>query len=171
MIDTGGLILSQQFYKSLSLIQKMFPISNIELETFNQKYEAFNFNLEGLSFKSRLAKKTPLKHGYFVTFWQKNNINNNEPFNQQNTKDKLVITVLDGLRSGQFIFPKKVLIEQNILKTETSKGKMALLVYPSWVNNLNKAAERTQRWQLQYFVDLSSTKNQQEINNLFFGGI
>ena len=158
----------QKFYKSLSLIQKMFPISNIELEIFNQEYEAFNFNLKDLSFKSRLAKKTPLKQGYFVAFWQKNNINKNEPFDQQNSRDKLVITVQDGLHSGQFIFPKKVLIEQKILKTETSKGKMALRVYPSWVDNLNKSAKRTQTWQLQYFVDLSSTENQREINNLYF---
>nr|WP_252894786.1 MepB family protein [Liquorilactobacillus satsumensis] len=71
IIDTGGIILPQQFYKSLSLIQEMFPISNVELETFNQKYEAFNFNLKDLSFKSRLTKKTPLKQGYFVVFLAK----------------------------------------------------------------------------------------------------
>ncbi len=45
---------------------------------------------------------------------------------------------------------------------------MALRVYPSWVDNLNKSAKRTQTWQLQYFVDLSSTENQREINNLYF---
>lgn len=121
IIDTGGIILPQQFYKSLSLIQEMFPISNVELETFNQKYEAFNFNLKDLSFKSRLTKKTPLKQGYFVVFLAKNNINKNEPFEQQNTRDKLVITIQDGLHSGQFIFPKKVLIEQKILTTQAKE--------------------------------------------------
>lgn len=34
---------------------------------------------------------------------------------------------------------------------------MAFRVYPSWENNLNQTATKTQEWQVQYFIDLSST--------------
>lgn len=40
---------------------------------------------------------------------------------------------------------------------------MAFRVYPDWETNLNKAATLTQKWQSQYFIDLSDGLSEQEI--------
>lgn len=44
-------------YDSLRLIQSQFNIKNIEIEDFNQEYEAFNFECNSLTYKNRKAKK------------------------------------------------------------------------------------------------------------------
>jgi len=63
--------------------------------------------------------------------------------------------VIDSKNQGQFIFPKALLLQKQILLSLNSKGKMALRVYPEWVKELNKTAFQTQQWQLPYFIDLS----------------
>ncbi len=56
---------------------------------------------------------------------------------------------------GQFVFPKEVLVKQNILKTATTtKDKMAIRVYPRWEKPTSKQAIETQKWQLEYFVEV-----------------
>lgn len=57
--------------------------------------------------------------------------------------------------NGLFLFPKSVLLKHKILSGFQSKGKMGIRVYPIWENNLNKTAIKTQKWQLEYFLDLS----------------
>ncbi|OKP96486.1 MepB family protein [Paenibacillus sp. P46E] len=56
---------------------------------------------------------------------------------------------------GQFVFPKDILLKQNILRSASTKGKMAIRVYPSWDSPSSKQAMKTQKWQLPYFVDMS----------------
>ena len=46
-----------------------------------------------------------------------------------------------------------------ILKTDTTKGKMAMRVYPSWDKPASKQAIETQKWQLEYFVGMSNTNS------------
>ncbi|PFB99367.1 hypothetical protein CN296_11470 [Bacillus cereus] len=60
---------------------------------------------------------------------------------------------------GQFIFPKEILLKEKILKTQNQKGKMAMRVYPIWDKPVSNQAKKSQQWQLQYFVDLSDSKN------------
>ncbi|WP_053032503.1 MepB family protein [Staphylococcus haemolyticus] len=60
----------------------------------------------------------------------------------------------DDNRRGQFIFPKDILIKKGILKSDDSKGKMALRVYPPWETELNKTAAKTQAWQCAYFNEI-----------------
>ena len=66
---------------------------------------------------------------------------------------------------GQFVFPKEVLLKQNILKTSKTKGKMAIRVYPSWDIPTSKQAIATQKWQLPYFISIDDT-NGLPINKL-----
>ena len=67
--------------------------------------------------------------------------------------DLLVVnTFTDSNRFGQFIFPKEVLKKHKILRTDTTKGKMAIRVYPSWDNPTSKQAIATQKWQSEYFM-------------------
>lgn len=144
-----------------------FSINQFELEVCNHEYEAFNFNINNNSFKSRLAKKTPKKAGYFVTLWLKNELEKNRPYNYDEMKDKLIINVLDGDNKGQFIFPKELLADKGVLRIGKEKGKMAFRIYPSWETNLNKAAIKTQKWQAPYFLDLSKEYNNTEAYELY----
>ena len=99
----------------------------------------------------RLAKKTPKKEGYFTVFWKKDQNNNNVPYTNEDLGDELVIVVIDSYNSGLFIIPKEVAVNKRILSTRDSKGKMAMRFYPPWCTNLNKTAQSTQKWQLEYF--------------------
>ncbi len=105
--------------------------------------------------RSRLAKKTPKKEGYFVAFWEKNQQNQNEAFDATEAPEMLAIVIADQEKQGLFLLPKECLIQQKILKTHQQKGKMAARFYPSWCQNLNQTAKKTQKWQLTYFTDLS----------------
>lgn len=44
---------------------------------------------------------------------------------------------------------------------------MALRVYPAWETALNKAAEQTQKWQSDYFLDLTNGINKTKIRELY----
>src|SRR5699024_6481723 len=131
---------SIDFLSELPLSDLGFSMINHEFEEWNQEYEAFNFEFNGVEFKSRLAKKTPKKIGYFVALWRKNEINKNRPFNFNESKDKLIINILDGPKKGQFVFPKELLVKKGVISSEKYKGKMAIRVYPNWEQNLNKTA-------------------------------
>ncbi|MGV3245155.1 MepB family protein [Staphylococcus sp. 11261D007BR] len=90
------------------------------------------------------------------------------PFDWDTTEDKLVINIIDNEKIGQFIFPKKILKDKGVIKSNKAEGKMAMRVYPSWVSNLNSTAKKTQRWQTEYFVDLSNSVNQEKLYYLYF---
>jgi Uncharacterized protein conserved in bacteria len=55
---------------------------------------------------------TPKKKGYFVVFWEKDNKNQNQPYEFAASPDKLIISVMDGHLQGQFIFPKSILFKK-----------------------------------------------------------
>jgi hypothetical protein len=106
----------------------------------------------------RTAKITPTKVGQFVSFREKDEANKNQAFSYDNTTDLLVINTFNNKGDfGQFVFPKEVLLKQNILKTAYSKGKMAIRVYPSWDTPSSKQAIATKKWQSPYFVKIDAT--------------
>ncbi|MCE5008401.1 MepB family protein [Staphylococcus equorum] len=158
---------SINFLNKVLLFSYDFSLASSEIERWNQEYESFNFEFNGVTFKSRLAKKTPKKAGYFVAFWCKNEINKNRPFNFSESKDKLIINILDGSKKGQFVFPKELLVKKGIISSEKYKGKMAIRVYPSWEHNLNKTAVSTQKWQTPYFLDFSKGFDKEGIKELY----
>jgi hypothetical protein len=143
-------------------------IDDIVEEKQNLEYEGFTFSIEKKRFRSRKAKKTPKKKGYFVAFWEKNSNNINKPYDEETSPEILVINVIDNEKIGQFIFPKKILVNKKILTSVNSKGKMAIRIYPSWCDNLNHNAVSTQKWQLDYFIDLSNQYNQHKLEKLYF---
>lgn len=147
--------------KSIELLQNtIIPIlegtlDNYHEEPQNSEYESFVFSTSQYTFRNRLAKKTPTKKGYFVVFWEKNMHNQNQAFDFKESPDFLIVHVLDNEHKGLFLFPKDLLLKKNILRTLQKKGKMATRVYPLWEKFLNETAEQTQKWQLEYFIDLS----------------
>ncbi|MCO4327555.1 MepB family protein [Staphylococcus agnetis] len=160
-------------YQSLKLIKyivnqsDVLVLSDYKKELWNKKYEALNLHINGRLFKSRLANKTPNKEGYFLSIWQKNHINKNVPFHSKNHIDKVIITVIDGAKVGQFIFSKEALIDHGILSSTTHTGKMAIRVYPTWIKHLNATALSTQKWQSNYFIDLSDGININDIESMY----
>jgi hypothetical protein len=151
-----------EFYEALSFVNKNyyepnhFIIKDIQEEVQNSDYGAGIYQLNSKSVRFRVAKKTPIKIGQFVAFWEKDRNYKNQAFSYENATDLLVINTFTSKNNfGQFVFPKEVLVKQKILKTTTTKGKMAIRVYPRWEKPTSKQAIETQKWQLEYFVELN----------------
>lgn len=159
--------------QSVKLIKEVVAaIGNHEMDDLiqeeqNSEYEGVRFNLLNQTYRSRLAKSTPKKQGYFVVFWEKDDKDKNQPFSYLSSPDRVIVTVMDNEKIGQFIFPKTVLHKQGILSSEISKGKMAIRVYPSWISNLNPSAAKTQKWQVEYFADLSHKMDLDKLTYLY----
>lgn len=152
---------------TLSAFDKVI-IKQVHEETQNSEYEGGIVTINGQSYRSRLAKLTPKKVGYFVAFWEKGPNNQNQAFDMANTPDKSIISIIDGDLKGQFVFPKSILIQKGVLRREHAKGKMAMRVYPTWFDQLNTTASQTQKWQGAYFIDLSSEVDHKRVNQLYF---
>ena len=45
------------------------------------------------------------------------------------------------------------------MSVEGKGGKRAIRVYPPWENNLNRQVQKTQKWQSEYFLDLSQNNS------------
>lgn len=154
----------------MTALLKMHHIAGptkIQTERQNSVYEGMTFVVGNTTFRSRLAKKTPKKKGYFTALWEQPR-EKNQAYSLSGYPDKLMITVLDGKQKGQFVFPSSVLVANGIIKTETTAGKMAFRVYPPWVQDLNPTASRTQNWQTPYFLDLSEPLKQTETLEKFY---
>lgn len=137
------------------------PIPEVE----SSEYGAYTFKIAGLAVKYRVAKVTPKKVGQFVTLWKRHDNGPIQPFDLTDDIDIFIVSTRTSDYFGQFIFPKAVLYEQAIVsgKNELSgklkEGKRAIRVYPPWDKTVNKQAQKTQQWQLDYFVDIPQQKS------------
>lgn len=150
------------FFTALTYVNKKIYESNhltvksVQEEKQNSKYGAGTFQLSSKTIRFRVSNITPTKVGQFVAFWEKDENNQNQPYLYEEAPDLLVITTFRNENEfGQFVFPKDILLKQNILRSTSTKGKMAIRVYPSWDSPSSKQAMKTQKWQLPYFVDMS----------------
>jgi hypothetical protein len=136
-----------------------YQINNLQIESESREYEACTFELNGLKIKHRLSKITPTKTGQFVTIWKRNEAGITTPFNDQDEFDLLIISTNSVDRSGQFIFPKDILIQHKIITKNGIEGKRGIRVYPPWDIVTNKQAEKTQQWQASYFLQIDVNEN------------
>lgn len=170
------------FHNALNYIDRIVYAPNelivtaIQEERQNSDYAAGRFELSTrlpseltskLSTKTvrfRVAKQTPTKVGQFVTFWEKDTNNTNQPYQFDTAPDLLVVSVFRNnvFKSdrvfGQFVFPKNLLLKKGIIRSDSSKGKMAIRVYPSWDKPMSKTAINTQLWQLDYFFEVNGSE-------------
>jgi hypothetical protein len=142
-------------------------ISDFRIETESKDYGACRFELSGQIIISRNAKITPKKVGQFVTFWKRNGNGPIEPFNEKDRVDFYAINVQTENEFGQFVFPKSVLIKKGIISTDKKEGKRAFRVYPKWDVAKNKQAERTQKWQLNYFYEINNSTDFTKVGELY----
>ena len=50
------------------------------------------------------------------------------------------------------------MVAQKIVSTDLIKGKRAIRVYPPWDEVTSKQAQKTQKWQLDYFIDITTNE-------------
>lgn len=135
-----------------------FQCSQPIMEKESIEYGAYTFELNGLTIKFRVSKVTPTKIGQFVTLWKRIGSGPIQPYDISDPIDLFVVSARQGNHFGQFIFPKSVLCKQNILSVNRKGGKRAIRVYPPWDKTLSRQAQKTQQWQIEYFLDMSSGK-------------
>ncbi|KUJ61780.1 hypothetical protein AR687_11210 [Flavobacteriaceae bacterium CRH] len=132
-----------------------FECTEPQPEMESQEYDAFDFRINNLHIKFRSAKITPTKSGQFVTLWKRNKTGIIEPFDYSDEIDFVIVNVRKNDSLGQFIFPKAVLLQKGIFSTAAKEGKRATRVYPPWDETTSKQAQKTQQWQLDYFLSIS----------------
>ncbi|WP_283749343.1 MepB family protein [Bacillus cereus] len=131
-----------------------FECSQPRRETQNAEYGAYIFNLSALSIRFRVAKITPTKVGQFVTLWERIWDGPIQPYDISDPVDLFVISTRDGNNFGQFVFPKAVRCDQDIVSNKGKGGKRAIRVYPPWDKPTSRQAQKTQIWQLEYFLEI-----------------
>ena len=136
-----------------------FRFIHFQVESEGFEYAASFFELDNIKIRFRIAKTTPIKNGQFVTLWKRIGKGPIQPFDESDKIDLFVISVRKEYLFGQFIFPKSVLCEQNIVSMGGEGGKRAMRVYPPWEHDLNKQAQRSQKGQLEYFIEISQIKS------------
>lgn len=131
-----------------------FEFSQPRIEVQNAEYGAYIFNLNALSIRFRVAKITPKKVGQFVTLWERSEDGPIQPYDISDPVDLFVISTRQGNNFGQFVFPKAVLCKRDIVSNKGKGGKRAIRVYPPWDKPTSPQAQKTQIWQLEYFLEI-----------------
>lgn len=155
---------SENLPKDLIVIQEVlfdncnFEISQPVPEPESSEYGACRFVLNNSNILFRTAKITPTKTGQFVTLWKRINQGPIQPFDSTDSIDLFVISVRRDNHFGLFIFPKSVLIAKKIVSAN-KEGKRAIRVYPPWDITTSKQAQKTQNWQMDYFLKISDNQS------------
>lgn len=135
-----------------------FKCSQPLMEAESMEYGAYTFQLNGFSIRFRVAKTTPTKPGQFVTLWKRIEGGPIQPYDISDPVDFFVISTRKDNHFGQFIFPKSVLCKHDVISNKGKGGKRAIRIYPPWEKNLNRQAQKTQQWQIKYFLDISQNR-------------
>jgi hypothetical protein len=143
--------------------------TSLQKELESEEYSAYRFLLNNKNICYREAKITPTKTGQFVTLWKRNQTGTIEPFDYSDAIDFVIVNVRKDQNWGQFIFPKKTLLEKGIFSTQNKEGIRATRVYPPWNETTSKQAQKTQKWQLDYFFCFTDRDqiNLNEIRKIF----
>ncbi|MDI6034725.1 MepB family protein [Flavobacterium sp. LB2P84] len=136
-----------------------FELRNLEIEKESTEYSACKFDLNTVKILFRVSKITPTKIGQFVTFWKRSENGPIEPYAVSDAIDFFIINTKSNDKFGQFIFPKSVLSQQGIISTNLKEGKRGIRVYPPWDLTMSKQAQKTQKWQLECFLEIPLNKS------------
>lgn len=120
-----------------------------------EAYGACSFELNHRAICFRIAKITPKKKGQFVTLLERSQSGTIIPFDETHIADLFVVSVCDDRHFGLCIFPKSALCHKGIISCQGKTGKLAMRVYPPWVQPSSKQGVMTQRWQIECFLDAS----------------
>lgn len=135
-------------------------------ESESAEYSAFRFQLNNKNICYREAKITPTKTGQFVTLWKRSSSKTIAPFDVSDNIDFVLVSVRKNEVFGHFIFPQSVLFEKGIFSTPKKEGIRATRVYPPWDETTSKQAQKTQKWQLDYFIEINESASLEKLKNL-----
>jgi hypothetical protein len=143
--------------------EQVYDTCNLECtqpiaEAESADYGAYIFKINKQSAIYRVAKITPTKVGQFVTLWKRSEKGPIAPFEITDDIDLFIVSTRNDTHFGQFIFPKSILHKKGILTDDKKEGKRAIRVYPPWDITTNKQAQKTQQWQLDYFIEIPNNK-------------
>ncbi|MFD1601870.1 MepB family protein [Flavobacterium artemisiae] len=155
-----NLLQIQELFSNHNLLE----LSLLTKENESEGYNAYRFEIQNKKICYREAKITPTKTGQFVTLWKRNQKGIIAPFDDSDPINFVMISVRKDENWGMFIFPKKALAAKGIFSTITKEGIRATRVYPPWDETSSKQAQKTQKWQLDYFFSLD--KNNFNLNQL-----
>lgn len=158
----ADLLLAKDFFTKAG-----FEFSALKKEDESNEYSAYRFQLNKKDICYREAKITPTKIGQFVTLWKRNEIGIIAPFDNSDPIDYVIVSVRKNENWGQFIFPKKIVLEKSIFSTPDKEGIRATRVYPPWDETISKQAQKTQKWQLNYFFAFTPNPDLSKLKNLF----
>jgi len=128
------------------------------IEAQNAEYGAYVYQVNTLTVRFRVAKITPTKVGQFVTLWERSEAGPIQPYDLSDPVDLFVISAREGDNFGQFVFPKAVLCEYDIVSKNRQGGKRAIRIYPPWAKPTSRQAQKTQAWQLDYFLEIPANE-------------
>lgn len=131
-----------------------FQYSQPVMEAESSEYGACGFELNRQPVKFRIAKNTPTKIGQFVTLWKRVGNGPIQPYDRSDSVDFFIINARKGDYLGQFVFPASILCQQDVFSINGIGGKRAIRVYPPWDFAVNRQAQKTQKWQLDYFLEI-----------------
>ncbi len=137
----------------------MLQLFDYKTHAEGKEYHAAQYRLNDYHIIYRKAKITPKKVGQFVTFWKRDANGITTPFSITDTIDFYVIHTESNNGIGQFVFPKAMLIKKGIISTPEKEGKRGFRIYLPWDNVKSKQAEQTQKWQRDYFFELTHNIN------------
>ncbi len=161
MLTDNNWFTSKEISAQLLLAKKLvydkigFDCSDVKAEEESAEYGAFTFRINGLPVIYREAKITPTKAGQFVTIWKRKDKGPIAPFDVHDDFDFIIISAKHNHHLGQFIFSKAVLLAKGIISGHEKEGKRGIRVYPPWDEVNSSQAIKTQRWQLEYFLEIS----------------
>jgi hypothetical protein len=168
-INRSTLTTIDSLHSDLKIVKELvydkcgFEMTNPNLNTESIEYGACSFGLNGKKIQHRVSKITPTKAGQFVTIWKRSKEGITQPFDILDDIDFVIITSKSGDNFGQFIFPKSVLVDKGIITRIGKEGKRGIRVYPPWDIATNRQAEKTQSWQVKYFLTIH-TKNSTDLS-------
>jgi len=134
-------------------------VQNVVAEKESHDYSAHHFELDQSTVVFRTAKTTPKKIGQFVTLWKRNNEGETQPYAWSDAADLIIIAAVFDHQMGHFVFPKSVLFHQGILSGKLQQGKRGFRVYPPWDLPYSRQAQKSQRWQNDYFLEITNKRN------------
>lgn len=95
---------SEKLMTALLKVHHIAGPTKIQTERQNSVYEGMTFVVGNTTFRSRLAKKTPKKKGYFTALCEQPH-EKNQAYSLSGYPDKLMITVLDGQAKRSICLP------------------------------------------------------------------
>src|SRR3569623_232877 len=95
---------------------------DVIIDEESRDYSAASFTFQDARYIFRISKITPTKTGQFVTLWKRTQGCPIQPFDLHDAIDFVMIRVFFGDHSGQFVFPKSILVSKNIFSNNGVGG-------------------------------------------------